>query len=134
MTRGGKCLSIRGGIAIHDLTPGDGPFLTGILEKGVTLALLDGYFKNEGPETPDSKLKAEIASRGKYIRTFGVLQPMGDGSVAALYLDNVSLKGMAFSEENAGWSYWLLNLGKALTTGSVWRSTLQTFVEFNPSG
>ncbi len=134
MTRGGRALSVRGTVSIHDLTAGDGPFTFGILEKGISLALLDEYFKNEGPVTPDSVSKQEIASRGAKIRTLGVLQPMGDGTTCSLFLDDRSLKGLKFSEENAGWSYWLLNNGRALTTGAAWRSTLQTFVEFNPSG
>ncbi len=134
MTRGGKALSLRGCVAIHALTPGDGPFLFGILEKGVSLAQLEAYLENAGPVSPDVVGKAEVQSRGRILRTLGVLQPEADGSTASLFFENTSLKGLAFSEENAGWSWWLYNLGSAMTTGALWRNALQVFVEFNPSG
>ncbi len=134
MTRGGKCLSVRGVVSIHTLTPGDGPFMFGISDKGISLAQLEAYLENAGPVTPDETAKAEISSRGRRIRTIGALQPMGDGSTASLHLDDLSMKGMKFSEENAGWQMWLYNVGKAMTTGASWITALQFFVEFNPSG
>ncbi len=134
MTRGGKLLSVRGSFSIKNLTAGDGPFLVGLADKGIDLTQLEAYLENDGPVTPDETAKAEIASRGARIRTLGVLQPMGDGTTASLYLDNASLKGLKFSEENAGWNSWLYNLGDALTTGSSLRQVLQFFAEFNPSG
>ncbi len=134
MTRGGKILSMRGVIEAHSITPGDGPFMIGIADKGISLAQLEAFIENAGPVTPDETAKAEIQSRGQRIRTLGVLQPQGDGSVASLHLDNVSMKGMKFSEEQAGWNYWLYNLGQAMTTGASWQNAIQAFVEFNPSG
>ncbi len=134
MTRGGKLLSVRGAFAIKNLTAGDGPFLVGLVEKGISAAQLEAYLENDGPVSPDVTASSEIASRGARIRTLGVLQPRADGTTASLYLDNLSLKGLKFSEENAGWSSFLYNLGDALTTGSSLRQALQFFCEFNPSG
>jgi len=105
-----------------------------IAEKGLSLALVEQYLEVNGPVSPDVVADAEKVSRGKSIRTLGVLQPMGDGSVCSLYLDNISLKGLKFSEENAGWNHVLYNLGTAMSTGASWFSATQAFVEFNPSG
>jgi len=105
-----------------------------IAEKGLSLALVEQYLEVNGPVSPDVVADAEKVSRGKSIRTLGVLQPMGDGSVASLFLDNISLKGLKFSEENAGWNWVLYNLGQSLSTGASWFSASQYFIEFNPSG
>ncbi len=134
MTRGGKLLSIRGAFAVNSLTAGDGPFLALIAEKGVSLAQLEAYLEANGPVSPDVVADAEIVSRGRLIRTLGVLQPMADGTTCSLYLNNVSMKGLKFSEENGGWNYCLYNLGKSLSTGASWFTAVQAFTEFNPSG
>ncbi len=134
MTRGGKLLSVRGTSNVRSLTAGNGPFQFGIADKAISLAQLEAYLELNGPVTPDEVASREIASRGSMIRTLGILEPSGDGTVAALFLDNVSLKGLKFGEESAGWTLWLYNLGIALTTGATWVNTLQFFVEFNPSG
>ncbi len=134
MTRGGKLLSERDATAVVSVTAGDGPFLFGVADKGISLAQLEAYLENAGPVQPEETAKAEIASRGRRIRTLGVLQPLGDGTTCSLYLDDVSLKGLKFTEEDAGWNHWLYNLGVAMTTGAIWVNALQSFVEFNPSG
>ncbi len=134
MTRGGKLLSVRGTHVVRDLTAGDGPFQLLVIENGLSLALAEQFLEIGGPVSPDVVADVEKQSRGRSIRTLGVLQPMGDGTVCSLYLDNVSLKGFAFGEENAGWSYLLYNLGKTLTTGASWFGATQHFTEFNPSG
>ncbi len=134
MTRGGKLLSVRGLTNIRSLTAGDGPFLFGIADKGISLVQLEEYLEQDGPVSPDVVASREVASRGSMIRTLGVLIGVGAGTVAALYLDNVSLKGLKFGEENAGWNKWLYNCGVAMSTGATWVNTLQHFVEFNPSG
>ncbi len=134
MTRGGKLLSVRGSVSISVLTAGDGPFLFGFLENGISLAQLEAYLELNGPVSPDVIASREIASRGASIRTLGILEPKGNGTTGAVYLDNQSMKGLKFGEENAGWSAWIYNLGKAMTTGAIWNVAVQFFVEFNPSG
>ncbi len=119
---------------MRGLTAGNGPFLFGVLEKGISLAQLEAYLENAGPVSPDETAKAEISTRGQRIRTLGTLQPQGDGTVASLHFDNVSMKGLKFSEENSGWSHWIYNLGKVADTGATWTCAFQAFCEFNPSG
>ncbi len=134
MTRGGRILSLRGSFAIFSLTAGDGPWLVGIKTADLTLAELEEYLELNGPINPGDRVSMERSGRGAVIRTLGHIVPQGDGTVASLYFDNKSLSGLKFDEEAGGWEYWLYNLGKAMTTGAVWRQALQMFVEFNPSG
>ncbi len=134
MTRGGKLLSTRGIVAVRDLTASDGPFMFGIMDKSIDLAQLTAYLENDGPVSPNEVAKREIASRGAQIRTLGRLEPSGSGTSCVTYLNNVSLSGLKFSEEGAGWTYWIYNVGPAMTTGATFVVALQHFVEFNPSG
>ncbi len=134
--RGGKLLSVRGSIRVFSATPGDGPWMTGVMNADLTAAELLAYLVLAGPLRPDDVTVREVASRGKFVRTLGVLQPQGDGSSASIYLDDRSLKGLKFSEsgEGAGWDWWIVNLGAAMTTGASWGPVTQTFVQWNPSG
>ncbi len=136
MTRGGRCLSVRGGIGIHTITPGDGPWIFGLVNGDFSLAELEEYLELNGPVTPNDTTAVERASRGAKVRTLGILRPSGDGSVAAEYLADRSLSGFRFSEsgEGPGWNWWLYNLGKAMSTGAIWNIQPQIFTQFNPSG
>ncbi len=134
MTRGGRLLSVRGSANIRGLTAGDGPLLYGMCAKNISLSELQAFLDQDGPVSPDETDKSEIATRGRDIRTIGILQPEGDGTTASLYMDNRSLSGLVFTEESAGWRYWVYNLGAAMTTGATLINAVQFFVEFNPSG
>ncbi len=134
MTRGGRLLSIKGLAAIQALTAGDGPFLFGIMQQGVSTTFLKEYLEIDGPLSPDAVVPAEQSSRGAIIRVIGALIPSGDGTVAASFMNNISMKGLRFTEEGLGWAWWLYNLGKAATTGATFQVASQCFVEFNPSG
>ena len=136
VTRGGRLLSMRGIIAVNGLTAGNGPFKVGVMNADLSAADIQSYFNLNGPLRPDDISFTEVASRGKYIRTLGVLIPTGDGTIAALHLDNTSLKGLAFSEagEGAGWDHWIFNVGQALTSGASWTVSTENFLEWNPSG
>ncbi len=134
MTRGGTLLSSRGFSAISDLTAGDGPFALYLADKRLSLAQFEAYLEANGPVSPDELANAELASRGKYVRTIGMLRPFGSGTTAGLHWPDMSHKGLAFSEENAGWQHILYNMGKALTTGSTWFLKSTQFVRWNPSG
>ena len=123
-------LSIRGAVGIRGLTAADGPWLFGLMNKDLSLAELEAYLEAGGPVFEDNTTGVEIASRGKKIRTLGTLQPQGDGTTASLFLDNVSLQGLRFSEEAAGWSYWLYNLGAAMQTGAQWQVPTQIFIRW----
>ncbi len=136
MTRGGTCISLRGVAAIHTITAGDGPWLLSVVQGTLSLAETEEYLEIAGPLAPSQVTGVEKSSRGRRIRSLGVLIPQGDGTVAALYFDNKSLAGLRFSEEDegGGWDWHLYNVGKAMTTGAQWQMTTQVFVEFNPSG
>ncbi len=134
MTRGGRLLSIRGAFSIRSLTAGDGPFLYGIVDKALSLVELSEYLDIDGPVQPSAVPEREHAARGSLVRTLGVLAPSGDGTQASDFLNNASLKGLKFSEETTGWNYWILNLGKNMTTGATYQRAVQLFVDFNPSG
>ncbi len=134
MTRGGKLQSFRGGSSIHGLTAGDGPHALYVSEKSLDLAQIQAYLDIEGPVTPDETASAELASRGSKMRLVGLLSPVGDGSVAMIEIMNKTLSGLTFTEEAAGWQYVLVNLGRAMTTGSTWVIHAQSFVRWNPSG
>ncbi len=134
MTRGGKLLSVRGAHAVHQMTAGDGPFIIGVMWKGLSTTLLEEFLEIVGPVTPSAVVPSERSNRGEDIRTLGVLTPRGDGTVCVFHMDNQSLKGLRFTEEEAGWSWWLYNIGQQLTTGAIWTAATQCFVKFNPSG
>ncbi len=137
MTRGGKVLSVRGAISLFGLTAGDGPLAFGIMQGDMSMAELEAYFEADGPLTPSDTTGKEIASRGSRYRQLGVLVPVGNGTVASVWLDNASVKGLKFSEATEttiGWGWWIYNLGQALTTGASWSRFVQHFCEFNLAG
>ncbi len=134
MTRGGAVLSSRGFTAISDLTAGDGPFALYLVDKRLSLGQFEAYLEANGPVSPDVTAQAELATRGKYVRTIGMVVPSGDGTQASLAWPDMSHKGLRYSEENAGWQHILYNMGKALTTGSTWFLKSTQFVRWNPSG
>ncbi len=140
VTRGGKLLSstISGGV--HGGTLGD-PILTwGIMNGDFTLAELEAFLELDGPLTPDDKISQEIASRGRFIRSLGTLDPSPGSASATVFLDNVSLKGLEFSEVGesslAGWDWWIYNPSSttAFTTGAEVVFQARNFVSWNPSG
>ncbi len=122
--------------SIFGLTPGDGPFYMGVMGGDLVLSELEAYLELQGPSRPDDITNMEIASRGKHIRHLGMLVPSGNGSIAALRMDNVRMSALKFSEsgEGSGWKWWLYNMGPALTTGATWSIVSQSFVRWNPSG
>ncbi len=134
MTRGGTLLSARGTISVHDVTAGDGPWLFGIRTNDLSDAEWEAFLNQAGPVSPSGITEMELSERGKYGRTLGTLVPSGNGTVAGVNLDNQSLSGLKFSEEAPGWRWWIYNCGKTMTTGATFRSRVQHFVRFNPSG
>jgi len=136
VTRGGKCLSARAAMSIFGLTAGDGPWLFGIFNTDLTLAELEQYLELNGPLTPNDLTNKEIASRGKFIRTLGLITPHADGKTASAYVNNQSLSGLKYSEsgEGAGWSWFIYNRGLAMQTGATWAIWASVFVQWNKSG
>ncbi len=134
MTRGGALLSIRGSITIFGLTAGDGPWAIYILNADLSSAEFEAYLETLGPVHPDDTTAVEVASRGRKIRYLGLLVPSGNGTVGGLALKDVSLSGLRFSEEAAGWQYAIYNLGAAMQTGASWTIRASNFVRWNKGG
>lgn len=134
MTRGGGIISTRGALGVRSLTISDGPFIVGIANKDLTLAELEEYLEAFGPTHPDDTTLVERTSRGRKIRILGVVVPSGDGSQGAIHLSDLALSGLRFTEETSGWSWWIYNLGKAMTSGAIFFIAMQSFVRWNRSG
>ncbi len=131
MVRGGSMISVRGSHVIRGLTAGDGPFMIGVVNGDLSLAELEEYLETEGPTHPDDTTKVEIASRGRKVRTLGLAMPTAEGKAAAFMMKDLPLKGLRFSEESAGWNWWLYNRGVAMTTGATWNVLSSVFVRWN---
>ncbi len=121
-------------------TAGD-PILTwGVMNGDFSLAELDEFLQLDGPVSPVLKTESEIASRGRFIRTLGALDPSPGSAKAVIDLENVSLKGLGFSESGEGaapgWKWWVMNPSKTspMTTGGFVEFQVRNFVEWNPSG
>ncbi len=127
-----RLLSTRGAASIHTVTPTDGPVLFGYMSSDLTSAELEEYLELGGPTSMADIIGQERASRGKHIRTVGILVPSGDGSTMALYMDNHSLSGLKCPEESGGYTRWIYNLGNAFSTGATLLVADQLFVEWSP--
>ncbi len=140
VTRGGRLLSSTIQSGHRGKTLGDPKLVWGIANADFTLAELETFFELDGPLNPELKVEAEIASRGKFIRTLGVLDPSPGSAKSAIDLMNTPLKGLAFSEAGessaAGWDWWIYNIssGSPMTTGGFVELQCRNFVEWNPSG
>ncbi len=130
MTEPGRMISSTIAAAIRDLTAGDGPFLWGVASKNLSLSELEAYLENAGPVRGDDNTKVEISSRGRLTRVLGVLAPSGSGTQAIDFLRNFPLKGLSWSEESAGWQWWVYNLGNTLTAGAFFHVVAQNFVSW----
>jgi len=129
MTQGGTIISARGALTITGITVGDGPWLVGLFNKDLSLSELDAYLGQDGPVHQDDTTAVEVASRGKKIRTLAVLVPVGAETVAGFYLPDKSI-GLRWSEDAAGWSTFIFNMGPTMQTGALWRGQLAMFVRW----
>ncbi len=140
VTRGGKLLSTSLSGGHQGGTLGDPKLTWGVMNADFTLAELEAFLELDGPLSPELKVESEISSRGKYIRTLGVIDPSPGSARSCIYMDNVSLKGLKFSESgegsSAGWDWWVYNTSAAtpMTTGGFVEFQARDFVEWNPSG
>ncbi len=140
VTRGGRLLSstIQGGINAG--TAGDPHLIWGIMAGDFSLAELEEFLELDGPLTPDDKVAMERASRGRYIRSLGCLDPTPGSAKSTIDLDNVPLKGLRFAEAGesspAGWDWWIYNISDttAMTTGAEVVFQARNFVDWNLSG
>ncbi len=139
MTRGGTLISTTLAVSFIGPVSGEAPVLYGIARKDLTAAEVEEYLEIGGPVTPSDIVGMERASRGRSVKTLGVIGPGRQVSevaeIPSEFLQNVRI-AMRFSEEEAGWDYWALNLStSAFSAGSQsLRFVAQHFVRFNPSG
>ncbi len=130
--------TIHGGL--NGGTSGDPHILWGVMAGDFTLAELEEFLELDGPLTPNDKIAMERASRGRFIRSLGTLDPTPGSGKSSIALDNVSLKGLKFSEEGeagqGGWDWWVYNISDTtpMTTGGEIVFQARNFVEWNPSG
>ncbi len=140
VTRGGKMLSSSIQGSLFGGTSGDPSVQWGVANGDITLAELEAFLELDGPKSPAEISEGEIASRGRYIRTLGVLSPDPANRHVMIDIDNESLKGLKFSESGEpavpGWNWWFYNQhpSAAMTTGGVVIMQCRNFVEWNPSG
>ncbi len=140
VTRGGRLLSstIAGGLDSGTL--GDPKLAFGIMNGDFTQAELEAFLELNGPLSPALIAESEIASRGRHIRTLGVIDPSPGSAAGVIFLENKSLSGLVFSEAgegaDPGWDWWIYNLSPttAMTTGGLFGFSARNFVEWNPSG
>ncbi len=140
VTRGGRMLSssIQGGF--HGGTAGNPPLMWGVMNGEFTLAELEAFLELNGPNSPVLKAENEVASRGAFIRTLGVVSPDPGSAKGIVDLMNIPLKGLKFSESgeggDPGWDWWVYNVSaaKAFDTGGFFEIQCRNFVEWNPSG
>ncbi len=130
MTASGKILSLRGTLAISIMTAGDGPHEAYIMNKSISLTELEEYLEAQGPTGPEDTVNSERASRGRRIRYLGPMTPRGNGTVAVLSMMNFSLSGLRFSAAKDGWQWAVYNRGQQMTTGSVLRVRMTSFVQW----
>ncbi len=121
-------------------TAGDPHILFGVMVGDLSLAELEAFLELDGPLTPNDIPGMKIASRGRVIRSLGVLDPSPGSGKASIDLKDVSLKGLAFSEtgeaDAGGWDWWVYNISDTtpMTTGAEVVFQARNFVEWNPSG
>ncbi len=121
-------------------TSGDPSLMWGVANGDLTLAELEPFFELDGPKSPAEIAESEVASRGRVIRTLGVLSPDPANAKVMIDMVNESLKGLKFSESGEpavpGWNWFVYNQhpSAAFTTGAVLLMQCRNFVEWNPSG
>ncbi len=140
VTRGGRMLSTSIQGSLSGGTAGDPGLMWGVMNGDFTLAELEAYLELSGPTSPALIAEEEVASRGRNIRVLGLVSPDPGNSKGVVDHDNISLKGLKFSESgegaDPGWDWWVYNTSSvtAFTTGGRFAFQVRNFVEWNPSG
>ena len=131
LTHGARVISLRGSLSIHGVTAGDGPWLVGIANADLSATEILEYLNLDGPLTPSDIEGAERASRGRFIRTLGIVTPRGDGTTGGMYIPDKSMAGLRIPEDSGGISLWGLNLGQSMTTGATMVFAGQFYLEWD---
>ncbi len=131
MTTGGTLIATKTAFIVLSPDAFDGPFLVGIASGSLSAAQIEAAIENQGPISPAHSVNTEVASRWRHIRVLGVIGFNDDaaGSAGILWVDE-AIK-LAWAEEDAGYQYWIYNLGPTLTAGSTFEITHKDFVIFD---
>ncbi len=130
LTAGGTLIKTQASFVI--LTPDidDGPFLCGVATKGLANTEIEAALENQGPLSPEHNSQSEVSTRFRHIRIFGIIAPNED-STRTLWRYFEEVTKLGFSEADAGYQFWIYNLGAALSSGSTLEVTHADFVIFD---
>ncbi len=131
MVTGGTLISTKTVMTVLQPDAVDGPFLIGVAVGGLTAAQIESALELDGPSGPAHTDVIQNASRLRHIRTLGVLRQLLEqsGETMTLWIDQQIKLG--FTEADAGWNWWIYNLGATLVAGSTWEITERDFVIFD---
>ncbi len=131
LVTGGTLVSTKTVMTVLSPDADDGPFLVGVAAGALSAAQIEAAIENDGPFGPTHMDQMQNASRFRHIRTLGVLQAglAQAGETMLLWIDQQIKLG--FTEADAGWVWWIYNLGATLVAGSTWEITERDFVIFD---
>ncbi len=128
LTDGGTLIKSRSHHFIRDTDAGDGPFLIGVCVGGLSISEISGYYTLNGPQGMEHTDVTESVTRGQHIRTLGFINPDDNKDGGTIAKEFISVTKMGFTEDDAGYDYFLMNLGNDLVTGSTWEIQHEDFV------
>ncbi len=129
---GGTLVTEKSAHLISAVDAADGPFIVGVATAGLSATEIEEAIEIGGPSGPTHKPSTETSSRWRHIRVLGLISPSAESDTAAYraYFDKVVKMG--WTEGDTGWTYWIYNMGAALTTGSTWEiTTMGSFVVYD---
>lgn len=134
MTQAGALISTTHAAVVLDQDSADGPFLYGIASRSLSVTEIKEYLEIGGPTFSSENIGQEQSTRGKRIRVLDVIGAnegnQGADTPSYVFKKNLSLSGLAWTIQDAGWLWWIYNLGALLVAGSVFEVTAQNFVRW----
>ncbi len=131
MVTGGTLIATKTAFVVLSPDAFDGPFLVGIAAGVLSAAQIEAAIENQGPISPAHSTNTEVASRWRHIRVLGVIEfdNAAAGSAGVLWVDE-AIK-LAWATNDAGYQWFIYNLGPALSAGSTFEVTHKDFVIFD---
>ncbi len=106
-----KAMSLHGAWGLSPLADGDGPLLFGLADGELSLAEIEQYIEAAVTDARNAPNTEQVA------RPVQVLGALGKDK-ATIYLQGDRIRLPTFREDK-GFSWWIYNLGIAMTTGSI---------------
>ncbi len=108
----GTLISARGVTTLLTPDDDDGPFIFGCQTGGLSATDIEAAFEAQGPTSRQHDADKEVASRWRHIRVLGVLMVNhGANATHSYVLAFDKVVKMGFTEADAGWEYFVYNLG-----------------------